>query len=164
MSAFAESLKTEWEHQELGKAEVVRTQTGDIENEIGQLTSHPLINSNELTPYHVGVAMEFAVSTIKHTGKRRVSRGVIDWETIENNPVEQRRFQERIKQLVGNGPVAYSDYMAIIIRAGYDTATKNIEVSKGWFEENREVLQPLYKQSDESSPTHREEKNPGENK
>ena len=113
---------------------------------------------------HVGVAMEFAVSTIKHTGERRVSRGVIDWETIENNPDEQRKFQERIKQLVGNGPVAYSDYMAIIIRAGYDIATKNVEVSKGWFEENREVLQLLCKQRDELSRAHREEKDPEEKK
>ena len=58
MSAFAESLETEWEHQGLGKAEFVRTQTGDIENEIGQLTSHPLINSNELTPYGEGSIFE----------------------------------------------------------------------------------------------------------
>ena len=54
--------------------------------------------------------------------------------------------------------------MAIIIRAGYDTATKNVEVSKGWFEENREVLQPLCKQRDELSHAHREEKDPEEKK
>ena len=58
MSAFAESLETEWEHQGLGKAEFVRARTGDIENEIGQLTSHPLINSNELTPYGKGSIFE----------------------------------------------------------------------------------------------------------
>ena len=58
MSAFAESLETEWEYQGLGKAEFVRAQTGDIESEIGQLTSHPLINSNELTPYGEGSIFE----------------------------------------------------------------------------------------------------------
>ena len=92
--------------------------------------------------------MKFAISTIKHTGKRRVSRGVIDWETIENNPAEQRRFQERVRQLVGKGPVPYSDYMQIILQAGYDTVVKTVKVSKEWFKENHETLQPLCKHRD----------------
>ena len=70
---------------------------------------------------------------------------MIDWETIENNPFEQRRFQKIVRQLVGKGPVPYSDYMQIILRAGYDIAVKTVKVSKGWFKENRETLQPLCK-------------------
>ena len=46
ISAFAESFETEWKHQGLGKAEFVRTPAGEVGNEIGQLTSHPLIDSS----------------------------------------------------------------------------------------------------------------------
>ena len=56
----------------------------------------------------------------------------------------------------------YSDYMQIIIRAGYDTAVKTVEVSKGWFEENRETLQPLCKQRDALAHAHRAERDPVE--
>ena len=56
----------------------------------------------------------------------------------------------------------YSDYMQIILRAGYDTAVKTVEVSKGWFEENRETLQPLCKQRDALAHEHRAERDPVE--
>ena len=58
MSAFAESLETEWEHQGLGKAEFVRTPAGEVGNDFGQLTSHPLIDSNCPTPYGEGWIFE----------------------------------------------------------------------------------------------------------
>ena len=41
---------------------------------------------------------------------------LINAYTELNNPAEQRRFQEKVKQLVGKGPVPYSNYMQIILR------------------------------------------------
>ena len=58
MSAFAESLETEWEHQGLSKAEFMRTPVEEVGNDFGQLTSHPLIDSNCPTPYGGGSIFE----------------------------------------------------------------------------------------------------------
>ena len=58
MSAFAESLETEWENQGLGRAEFVRTPAGEVGNNFGQLTSHPLIDSKCATPYGEGLIFE----------------------------------------------------------------------------------------------------------
>ena len=42
----------------------------------------------------------------------------------------------------GEGPTYYSSFMENITRAGEDTATRIKAPIKGWFEENREELQP----------------------
>jgi len=93
---------------------------------------------------HVGVLYKFSIISIsfKHPQPTNLTAGEEDWEKIAKDDQLRRNFNDRLQELNGEGLTNYSTLLENIARAGKDTATRIKAPIKGWFEENKEVLQP----------------------
>jgi hypothetical protein len=94
---------------------------------------------------HAGIICKFSITSIsfKHSPPTTLSAGEVDWEKIAKDDQIRRKFNERLQELNGDGLTNYSTFMENIMRAGEDTAMRIKAPVKGWFEENREELQPV---------------------
>eukprot|EP00956_Cyclotella_meneghiniana_P041976 scaffold247383_cov38-Cyclotella_meneghiniana.AAC.1 len=91
---------------------------------------------------HSAILLTICLTSIKHKDPSELSLGAIDWHTIRQNEDKRNHFNNFIKENMPLNP-SYSEFNQIIMDAGYATATTPKYRRVGWFENDKENLQPL---------------------
>ena len=91
---------------------------------------------------HSAIMLKFCLTSIKYKDHSELSNGIIDWHAIRTDDSKRSQFNSLIKENLPPNP-SYTAYNRAIMAAGYATATKSKDRRIGWFENDREALQPL---------------------
>ena len=99
---------------------------------------------------HEAVELHLSLTQIKHSGDSSLSKGVIDWDKIMHDEPTRLAFNNNLEKL--NNEIiglTYSQFFENVMRAGSETAMKVIAPDKGWFEDEKELLQPAIDEKNE---------------
>eukprot|EP00956_Cyclotella_meneghiniana_P040928 scaffold209475_cov73-Cyclotella_meneghiniana.AAC.1 len=92
---------------------------------------------------HSAIKLTFCLSSIKFKESTQLSKGVIDWHTIKNDESKRQIFNSILKEKTHNKHLNYTSFNEAILEAGFATATKPKYERKGWWENDRQNIQPL---------------------
>jgi hypothetical protein len=91
---------------------------------------------------HSAIKLTFSLTSIKYKASLKLSAGEIDWHKIRDDEECNRKYNSILRELCPE-TVQYTEFGKYMMEAGRLTATRPKYERKGWFEDDREHMQPL---------------------
>jgi hypothetical protein len=91
---------------------------------------------------HSAIKLTFSLTSIKYKASQKLSVGEIDWHKIRDDEECNRKYNSILRELCPE-TIQYTEFGRYMMEAGRLTATRPKYERKGWFEDDREHMQPL---------------------